>query len=161
MKQTLLILTGISIILLNTGCLGSRLTQQLKWHHSELKRAAESDMNPGQKLDILLESVAKMMDESLDPLSPKKSVKYVQKYVRQNEDYIAIILKDVGQWQDKMSPFQIIQYGLSVQNKPYIKTFLDSLPRFKKKYRQYAFAIGLVDDLSEVLIRFGNKALKI
>ncbi|MCB0663171.1 MAG: hypothetical protein KDC24_10550 [Saprospiraceae bacterium] len=161
MRNTLFLLATLSIILVNSGCMGSRLTQQLKWHNSELKRAAESNMDPGKKLDILLESVAKMMEESIEPLSPKKSVKYVQKYVRQNEGYIAIILKDVGKWQDKMSPFQTIQYGLSIQNKPFVQTFVQSLPKYKKKYKQYAFAIGLVDDVTAVLIKFGNKALGI
>lgn len=116
-------------------------------------------MDPGKKLDILLESVAKMMEESLEPISPEKSVDYVQKYVRQNESHIRLILKDVEKWQDKMSPFQTIQYGLDIQKKPYVRTFIDSLPTYKKKYKQYSFAIGLVDDITQTLVKFGNKAL--
>ncbi|MEZ4980530.1 MAG: hypothetical protein R2769_02880 [Saprospiraceae bacterium] len=156
------LLAAFSILIFTSmeSCMGSKLARQLKWHQSELKRAAESNLTPGEKLDILLESVTKMMDESLQPLNPEKSVKYVQKYINQNDVYVKQILKDVGKWQENMTPFQTIQYGVSLQKKPFIETFIDTLPKFEKKYRQYAFALNFINDIRGSMMKFGENIFK-
>ena len=137
-----------------------KYAKQLSWHESELARAANSNMPANQKLDILLNSFVTLADESLRPINPKKGIKYIQKYNTANQKNIDKILADVDTWHQNMGEIETLTAGLSLVKKPYTKKFIDLVPKFRKKYRQYKIAMNLANKVTGGMKGFGGKLLK-
>ena len=134
------------------ACAGTKQTKWLASHHDALTAAAGSDLPAEKKLDILAENYVVMMDEALRFANPKKGVKYVQAYAKQNQVPIELILRDVQTWQQDMSDKELVAFGVKTALKPYFRQAVDLIPRFKRKYDQYALVARLTGGLKDRLI---------
>lgn len=158
-RTTLLLFIGLVTISITFQSCGN-YTKQLAWHESELARAANTDMPANQKLDILLNSFVSLANESLRPINPKKGIKYIQKYNTTNQKNIDKILADVNTWHQNMNELQTLAAGVNVARKPYTKQFIELVPKFRKKYRQYKTAINLTNKITGGMKGFGGKLLE-
>ena len=146
--------------ILFTSC-NTAFNRRLAWHESELARAANSTTMPAQeKLDILMTSFVQMADETLKPINPKKGIRFVKKYSETNEANINKILGDVQKWQNNMNDVQRITNGVALARKPYTKQLIDLYPKFRRKYKQYKFAMNLTNKLAGGLGKMGGNILK-
>ena len=143
---------ALACSLLFSACAGTKQTQWLASHHDALTAAANSNLSADKKLDILAENYVQMMDEALKFANPKKGVKYVQAYAKQNQVPIQQILQDVETWQKDMTDKELVAFGVKTALKPYFRQAVDLIPRFKRKYDQYALVAKLTGGLKDRLI---------
>lgn len=136
--------------------------KQNRWlaeHNKTLKKLAESNIPAEQKLDGLVQDYVKFMNEGLNFVNPANSAKFVKKYHDQNDRYIDKILSDTQKWQGKLNTVEKVDLGLRIAQKPYLKDFVDLVPRFKKKYNQYAFIVKLTSKVAGGLTGLAGNAL--
>ncbi|MBL7825034.1 MAG: hypothetical protein JNJ57_00270 [Saprospiraceae bacterium] len=154
----LVVWLAMSAFLLN-GCAVWKQNKWLAVHQKELKRLADSNLPAEQKLDGLVQDYVKFLHEDLKFVNPVKGAKYVKKYHDQNRASMDKILKSTATWQDGLNTLDKISLGVRTIKKPYVKDLIDLVPKFKKKYKQYAFALELAGKISGGLFRFAGKDL--
>jgi exonuclease V gamma subunit len=159
MKKVLPFLLLATLLTLHTGCASWKQNRWLAAHQKELKRLADSNLTPEQKLDGLVQDYIKFMNEDLKFINPVKGVKYVKKYHDQNRASMDKILKASEKWQGNLGTVDKISLGVRTLQKPYVKDLIDLVPKFKRKYKQYAFALELASKIGGGLTRFAGKDL--
>jgi hypothetical protein len=159
MRNTALSLLFLGFALGGIGCASLKQNQWLSAHQKELKRLADSNLSAEQKLDGLVQDYVKFMNEDLKFLDPRKGVKYVKKYHDQNRGSMDKILKSAANWQDDLNTLEKVSLGVRTVQKPYIKSLIDLVPKFQRKYKQYKIALELSEKIGGGLTRFAGKNL--
>jgi hypothetical protein len=149
----------ISLALLFSNCASMKQNRWLKNHHQYLTQLAASNQSAEQKLDGLLADYVAFMKEDLKFIDPRKGVKYVKKYHDQNQAAMSRILRESEQWQGKLNTVDKLALGVRMTQKPYLKDLIDLAPKFKSKYKQYAFAVKMAGDLGLSLTKWVGKSL--
>ncbi len=83
----------------------------------------------------------------------------MKKYHSQNRAAMDKILKSSEKWQSNLGTLDKISLGVRTIQKPYIRDLIDLAPKFKRKYKQYAFALELAGKIGGGLTRFAGKDL--
>ena len=161
MKKIALYVCLAGLLMAESGCASWKQNRWLADHTRTLKRLAESNLPPEQKLDGMVQDYVQFMNEDLKFLNPVNGVKFVQKYHSQNEPYIDKIMNDSQKWQGSLNALEKVELGVRVAKKPYIKDVVDLVPKFKKKYKQYAFIVNLTRKVVGGLTGFLGKGLGI
>lgn len=159
MKKIWLFSFLIAGIMMNSGCAIWKQNQWLAAHKKNLNNLNAGSLNAEQKLDGLVEDYVKFMNEDLKFVNPVKGVKYVKKYHDQNQAAMEKILASAASWQDGLNTVDKISLGVRTVKKPYIKELIDLVPKFKRKYKQYSFAVEMASKISGGLFRFAGKNL--
>ena len=158
---------SFSLLLLFSGLLlvaqsGCAAWQQHKWlasHRNALKRLEASNLSAEQKLDGLVQNYVLLMQEGLRFVNPVKGAKYLQQYHDQNLGTIEKILHSTEKWQSGLNTMDALALGVRTAKKPYIGQLVDLVPKFKQKYKQYAFIVKLTGRITGGLTKFAGKAL--
>lgn len=153
MKNTFYLLALLVLATSTWNCAGMKHTRQLNAHQQRLATAATSNQSPEKKLDILMESLVDMMDESLSIVNPIKGAKYVERYGDANLKSINTILAQGEKWRNNMNTLQSISFGANMLQKPYSKKAIDLIPKFEKKYRQVKFVAGVTGKVRKVFLK--------
>jgi hypothetical protein len=159
MKNIVPIIMLLIAILTGPGCATLKQNRWLSAHQKELRRLADSNLSAEQKLDGLVQDYVKFMQEDLKFVDPRKGVKYVKKYHEQNKASMENILKTSEKWQGSLNTVDKIALGVRTVQKPYVRSLIDLAPKFKRKYKQYAFAVEMVAKVGGGLTRFAGKDL--
>lgn len=159
MKKTLFVLGAICLLLALPSCASLKQNRWLSAHQKELSRLANSNLPAEQKLDGLVQDYVKFMQEDLKFVDPVKGVKYVKKYHDQNRNSMEKILRESETWQGKLGTMDKVALGVRTAQKPYIRGLIDLGPKFKRKYKQYAFALELGAKITGGLTKFIGKEL--
>lgn len=159
MKQILPFLLLALLSLSLNSCASFKQNRWLSAHQKELKRLADSNLSAEQKLDGLAQDYVKFLNEDLKFVNPVKGVKYVKKYHEQNKASMDKILSSAANWQDGLKLVDKVALGVRTVQKPYLKDLINLAPKFKKKYKQYAFALEMAGKISGGLTRFAGKDL--
>ena len=146
----------LSSALLFTGCASKKQGKWLDAHYQLLNKAANSNISPEKKMDILAQSYTDMMHQSLNFVNPEKAVKYAKTYSQQNDANITKILKDVGAWQKGMGTIEAIAQGVKMTRKPYTKDMVELFPRFRKKFKTYAVIMALSGKVRKGVLNLGG-----
>lgn len=159
MKKTLSVLAPICLLFFFSNCASFKQNRWLSAHQKELSRLANSNLPAEQKLDGLVQDYVKFMTEDLKFIDPVKGVKYVKKYHDQNRGSMEKILRESEKWQGSLGTMDKISLGVRTVQKPYIRDLIDLGPKFKRKYKQYAFALELGTKITSGLTKFAGKEL--
>lgn len=136
----------IAVFMLSS-CAGARKAQ-LADHSARLSSAAQNpNLSGEEKLDVLLTSVSGVMNQSLKITNPKKGYAYAKTYSDQNQKSINTLAKDIGKWQQGMKPIESIRLAASLARKDYVKDFIQVVPKFKRKFNQAKFLLGITGQL--------------
>ncbi len=136
----------IAVFMLSS-CAGARKAQ-LADHQSRLAAAANNpNLSGEEKLDVLLTSVSGVMNQSLKITNPKKGYEYAKQYSDQNQKSINKLAGDIGKWQQGMKPIESIRLATQLARKGYVKDFIQVVPKFKRKFNQAKFLLGLTGKL--------------
>ncbi len=154
----LYVLFALSLMAL-TNCASLKQNRWLAAHQKELSRLANSNLPSEQKLDGLIQDYVRFMNEDLKFVDPVKGIKFVKKYHDQNRASMEKILRDSEKWQGGLGAMEKISLGLRTVQKPYMRDLIDLGPKFKRKYKQYAFAMELSSKIANGLTRFAGKEL--
>ena len=128
-----------------SSCASSRQSKWLESHKSSLSQTALSGLSTDEKVDVMMESYALMMHQSLDFVNPKKGIAFAEKYNEDNKDVIMSILEEANKNYATLSKTQKVAKGISLMSKSYAKDFVDLFPRFKRKYN----LLNKVTDVNE------------
>lgn len=154
---------GVSVLLImllfSTGCATKKQGKWLDTHYQLLNKAANSNISPEEKMDILAQSYTDMMHQSLNFVNPEKAVKYAKNYSQQNDENITKILKDVGAWQKGMGTLEAISQGVKMTKKPYTKDMVELFPRFRRKFKTYAVIMTLSGKVRKGMLNLGGRKL--
>jgi hypothetical protein len=159
MKKLFLVFVPIFALLVFSNCASFKQNRWLSAHQKELSRLANSNLPAEEKLDGLLKDYVKFMQEDLKFVDPVKGVKYVKKYHDQNRASMEKILRESEKWQKDLDGIEKLSLGVRTVQKPYIRDLIDLGPKFKRKYKQYAFAVELASKITGGLTKFAGKAL--
>ncbi len=159
MKKLLLFSAPLCLLLSLSNCASFKQNRWLSAHQKELNRLANSNLSAEQKLDGLVQDYVKFMTEDLKFVDPVKGIKYVKKYHDQNRTSMEKILRESETWQGKLGTMDKISLGVRTLQKSYIRSLIDLGPKFKRKYKQYAFAIELGSKITGGLTKFAGKEL--
>ena len=116
-------------------------------------------MKSEEKVDGLLSDYVVLMDEGLTFVNPVKGVKYIKKYYAQNEMAINKIVTDSNNWINNMDDMQAVGLGIRVIQKPYIRSFIELVPKFKKKYETYKFILDMTGKVAGGFGKIGSKVI--
>ena len=159
MKQnTLLFLLFISLMFLQS-CTSAKQNAWLKAHRNALNQLATGNMKSEEKVDGLLSDYVILMDEGLKFVNPVKGVKYIKKYHAQNEAAMNKIVTDSNSWINNMDDMQAVGLGIRVIQKPYIRSFIELVPKFKKKYETYKFILDMTGKVAGSFGKIGSKVI--
>ena len=155
-KTALLLFVSISLL---TSCASTQQKGWLKAHQSQLTQLANSNVSAEAKADGLLTDYVVLMDEGLKFANPVKGVKYIKKYYTQNEATMTKIVNESSTWTNNLNDVQAVGFGLRVIQKPYIRSFIDLVPKFKRKYETYRFIMEMTGKVAGGFGKIGQKAL--
>lgn len=150
----------VSVSLLSSGCAASKQGKWLDGHAQRLSQAANSNMPPEKKLDVLAQSYVDMMHQSLNFVNPKKGVNYAKAYSKANGANIEKIITSLGEWKGDMGALEIIAFGINMTQKPYMKDMVNLFPRFRRKYKTYSTIWSLSNKVRKGVIGLGGKKLE-
>lgn len=159
MLKKSIVFVSLFIALFCSNCASIKQKAWLKNHHSQLELAAKSDQSAEEKMDILLTNYVQLMDEGLRFTNPKKGVKYLQKYQKQNLAAIETITGDSQNWVSNLNTVQKISLAARVAGKPWLKDFIRLAPKFKRRYEQYKFIMDMTGKVSRGFGNVGGKVL--
>ena len=146
-------------LLLTASCASMKQNRWLSAHQKALNRLANSNLPAEEKLDGLLQDYVQFMNEDLKFVDPVKGVKFVKKYHDQNRASMEKILRESEKWQTGLNTLDKVSLGVRTIKKPYVRDLIDLGPKFKRKYKQYAFALDLSSKIVSGLTRFAGKEL--
>ncbi len=153
-----LLLSGL-VVVTQSGCAAFQQRKWLATHRNNLKRLEASNLSPEQKLDGLAQNYVLLMQEGLRFANPVKGAKYIQQYQDQNLGTIEKILQSTEKWQGSLNTVDAVALGIRTAKKPYIGDLVDLVPKFKQKYKQYAFIVKLTTKVTGGLTKFAGKTL--
>ncbi len=145
-------------MILSSGCAIKKQNQWLDDHKRMLETAAFSKSSPERKMDALATSFVDMMGQTIRFTNPKKGAEYGKKYFDQNNKSIDRILKEVGTWQEGMSGPAKLSTAFAMVKKPYSKDLVDLYPKFRRKYKTYAFLMKMSGKIGKGVLGLGGKA---
>jgi len=145
----------------STGCASLKQKKWLTNHRQNLQQLAGSNLSAEQKLDGLVQNYVQLMNEGLGFVNPVKGAKYIEKYQEQNKDSIEKILKNTEKWQSGLNALEVVSLAARTAKKPYIGDVIKLVPKFKKKYNQYAFIVKMTGGITGGLTKFAGRALGI
>ena len=159
MKQFSSIFALLASLLFLQSCASAKQNAWLSTHRATLERLANSNIKPEEKADGMLTDYALLMDEGLQFVNPVKGVKYIKKYYTQNELSMNKIVGESNAWVNNLNDMQAIGLGVRVIQKPYIRSFIDLAPKFKKKYETYRFILDMTSKVAGGFGKIGSKAI--
>ena len=123
-----------TLLLLTLGsCTASKMLKQQSIYEQNLKRIVNSDIPFEEKVDETAEIFNDVLQESLDYKSAKNSGKHINKFTQQNKATLNTLMDQMEAEMSKMSAPQQIQFALGLIQKPYIKSFMQVVPKVEKK----------------------------
>lgn len=159
MKQfTWVFLLSTSLLCLQS-CASAKENAWLKTHRASLERLASGNMKAEEKVDGLLTDYVVLMDEGLKFVNPVKGVKYIKKYYAQNEGSMNKIIGESNNWVNNLDDMQAVGLGIRVVKKPYIRSFIELVPKFKKKYETYRFILDMTGKVAGGFGKIGSKVI--
>ncbi len=159
MKQhTSVLILFVSLSFLQS-CASAKQNAWLKAHRTALNQLADGTMKPEEKVDGLLSDYVVLMDEGLKFVNPVKGVKYIQKYHAQNDAAMNKIVASSNSWINNMDDMQAVGLGFRVVQKPYIRSFIELVPKFKKKYETYRFILDMTGKVAGGFGKIGSKVI--
>jgi hypothetical protein len=159
MKQLSGLLMLFSSLLFLQSCASAKENAWLRAHKTQLNSLANGNMKAEEKVDGLLSDYVQLMDEGLKFANPVKGVKYIKKYYAQNEAAMTKIVGESNSWINNMDDMQAVGLGIRVVKKPYIRSFIELLPKFKKKYETYRFILDMTGKVAGGFGKIGSRVI--
>ena len=180
LKISVLLIIANVVVLHLTSCVSvdSMQNKQFDYQKNELNKAANSKtMKPEQKADLLLEQYLETIEQVVQSPKPVKQkrfttdivppqspppistnpitgAKIVSVYLEQNQADIDKIVADCNTWVSSLNTTQAKELGLRLDKKPYMKQYVDLMPKFKKKYSQFK---DIMDTTRKILTVYGKE----
>ncbi|MEL6674749.1 MAG: hypothetical protein AAFR61_21255 [Bacteroidota bacterium] len=125
--------------------------KQLKVHRSNMDFLAQSAMKPAEKFDRLAEIMATVLDEALQQPSPVKTYRFLDKFSKQNEASLDMVVAELTTWQKNLNAAQKFRILGQATQKPYAKKLLRTVPQTLQMMEDGEYKLG---KLEKALVMF-------
>ena len=132
----------ISLLLLVSSC---QMSRQLQVHKTELQRLAFEEMEYREKFDGLAEVLVTALEEAAARPGPLGTVRYVQKFSRQNQRSLNRLGSDLNTWIQEMKPAQRVAFVTRALGKPYSRKLIVLVPRIQQKAKEGGYQLGALE----------------
>ncbi|MGK0366294.1 MAG: hypothetical protein ACI85O_003367 [Saprospiraceae bacterium] len=140
MKNLILVFLAVSSI----GFTRCNVNKRLAPFTSALEQAANSDMSPDKKMEILATTTTKALRESLVFINPKKTGQFIDRFAKQNEKSIGKIIQSLEGNVKGMSLVEKIGFFAKTTKKPYIKELKAEAKKVEKKAGRKMKTYGMI-----------------
>ena len=140
MKNLILVFLAVTAISLSSCSVDKRLAP----FTSALEQAANSDMSPDKKMEILATTTTKALKESLVFINPKKTGQFVDRFAKQNEKSIGKIVQSLEENLKSMNFPKQISFFAKTAKKPYIKELKAEAKKVEKKVGRKMKTYGMI-----------------
>jgi len=140
MKNLILVFLAVTAI----GFSSCNVNKRLAPFTSALEQAANSEMSPDKKMELLAITTTKALRESLVFINPKKTGQFVDRFAKQNEKSIEKIIKSLEGNVKSMSLTEKIGFFAKTAKKPYIKELKAEAKKVEKKVGRKMKTYGMV-----------------
>jgi len=135
----------IGLLVISTIALTScNVNKRLAPFTSALEQAANSEMSPDKKMEILATTTTKALRESLVFINPKKTGQFVDRFAKQNEKSIGKIISSLEGNVKGMSLTEKIGFFASTAKKPYIKELKAEAKKVERKVGRKMKTYGMI-----------------
>ena len=143
MKQQQSIFLLLIMVLSLTAC---TVSKQLKAHRSELDMLATSQMDPKVKFDRFATVIANMLDEATDLESPIRSVRYVQRFAKQNGPEIEMITQELDGEIKRMNTARKVAFAGRAMTRPYGQKLARLIPKINRIAEAGGYDLGPIQE---------------
>ena len=133
-----LLKTNIALFLLLalftlSSCGSAKMGKHMSAHKLMFADALSGQLTEEQKLDVIGNSLATALEEALSYGTLKKSVKHMNRFSKDNEKSLNLLIKDVNTWIGGMQPAEKMMMIPKVASKDYARKLIDLVPKFERK----------------------------
>ncbi len=143
----LMLATSISF----SSCAGAKLTKLQGIHKTTLSNPANKRLAGEKKLDLLGETLVKVLQESIEFNSIRCSVKHVDQFGDNNSQNVEALVNDVSKWIGGMSTPEKLLFASQAAKKPYAKELVNLIPKFEKKVNRKVRTFKILGKIAGVL----------
>lgn len=140
MKNLILVFLAISTI----GFTSCNVNKRLAPFTSALEQAANSEMSPDKKMEILATTTTKALRESLIFVNPKKTGNFIDQFAKQNEGSIGKIIQSLEGNVKGMNFAEKISFFAQTSKQPYIKELKAEAKKVERKVGRKMKTYGMV-----------------
>lgn len=145
MKRNLLILFLIGLFSFSQPA--CNMNKWLDVHRMEVLRLSDPSLSQQEKFDGLATLIASVLEQSLKFINPANSYKFVNSFLDQNEKELNLLYTDLNHWQQNMNTAEKITFGAKSAKKPYVKSLIDVIPKFRDKVERQVKTIVFLGKL--------------
>ncbi|MEM6348338.1 MAG: hypothetical protein AAF927_30940 [Bacteroidota bacterium] len=138
MKHLTLTSLLLSLILLSS-CTASK---QLRAHRTELDRLANVETDSQKKFDGFATVVATALDEATNFESPIRTVRYLQRFTKKNQDEIVLLTDQLEEYLKSLNSAQRMALVGRSLTKPYGRKLARLIPKINKMVENGDFELG-------------------
>lgn len=135
-----------SLFLLVLGLLSScQLSNQLRVHKTELQRLAYEESENRAKFDGLAKVLVTALEEAAARPTTLQTVRYVQKFSKQNDRSLRQLSSDLDSWITNMKPGQRLAFGTRALSQSYSRKLIILVPKIQKKASEGGYDMGTME----------------
>ncbi|GLR18746.1 hypothetical protein GCM10007940_33620 [Portibacter lacus] len=98
-----------------------------------LKSLVNAPIDIEEKMDGVAQVFDMVLQESMDYGSDKNTLKHINQFQKRNKSTMNDLYQQIESEMKKMNMAQQLQFSVSILRKPYIKSFMDIVPKVEKK----------------------------
>ena len=116
-----------------TSCVSTRMITQQAEYEKELQFLARANLPIEEKLDRTAKVFDDVLQESMEYSRIKHTNRHISQFTSRNKEPLNIILNQLEQEMKAMSTVEQVYFSVKILRKPYIKSFLEVVPKVEKK----------------------------
>lgn len=127
------ILLGLIFISMLGSCASTRMMTQQAEYSRMLKSLVNAPIGIEEKMDGVAQVFDMVLQESMDYGSDKNTLKHINQFQKRNKSTMNELYQQMESEMKKMNVAQQLQFSISILRKPYIKSFMEIVPKVEKK----------------------------
>ena len=116
-----------------TSCVSTRMTTQQAKYEQELQFLAKANLPIEEKLDRTAKVFDDVLQESMEYSRTKHTNRHISQFTSRNKEPLNIILDQLEKEMKAMSTVEKVYFSVKILRKPYIRSFLEVVPKVEKK----------------------------
>ncbi|MFK7923029.1 MAG: hypothetical protein AB8H47_13785 [Bacteroidia bacterium] len=129
-------------LILMSGCTAGK---QLRVHRTELDRLANVEVDPQKKFDGFATVIATALDEATNFESPVRTVRYLQRFSKQNQDEIVLLTDQLEEYMQSLNSAKRMAMVGRALTKPYGRKLARLIPKVTKLMENGDYKLGSLE----------------
>lgn len=145
---------GFSLLILMTSCASTKMLNRQAGYERALNQLVHAPLNVEEKMDGVAAIFNEVLQESLDYNRSKHTLRHINQFQKRNKSTLNILYGQMEDEMKKMNAAEKIQFSVSILRKPYIKSFMQIVPKVEKKINKKLKQIAMFGRFLRILNPF-------